>query len=91
MQEELGLTGTEEETNAIARMQVIRCALLDGSFSAISRAHFLRFFYCSRCLRVSTALPRRFQQAPSRKEWLRNSGTSAKSGGLHPSFDTSDA
>ena len=52
-------------------------------------AHFCPVF--SRFLRVSTAWPRRFQQAPSRSPGPRNGGKGAKSGELRPSFDAPDA
>ena len=52
-------------------------------------AHFYPVF--SRFLRVFTAWPRRFQQAPSRNPEPRNSDKGTKSGELRPSFDTPDA
>ena len=47
IEQELGLTGSETETAHIARLQVIPCALLVDSFSAISRAHPPVFSRCS--------------------------------------------
>ena len=52
-------------------------------------AHFPPAF--PRFLRVFTALPRRFQRAPSRSPGPRNGGTSPKTRDLGPSFDTPDA
>ena len=59
-----------------------------SSFTLL-RPYLAQFF--SRFLRVFTALPRRFQRAPSRNPGPRNGGKGTKSGDLRPSFDTADA